>query len=308
MKKQGWDNEWVYFSKRARKGVFFLLFIFIIIAILPRIYYTFVHTPTEREFNIEDLDLNLSEKNSQFNKKEDAKAEKKYEIPNDNFNPNDLSAENWQKIGFTEKQAQSIINYRDAIGGFKVKTDLKKLFGMTDELYNELEPKIVLPIAEDKKRNKSNFDNENNRFSQESNDEESEEDMLLININIASEGELQKIKGVGPFFAKEIVKLREKFGGLIYKEQLLVIYNMDEEKLEEILSFLSFDLENIKKININQASAEQLSKHPWISTDLARSIVFFRENYNTYNSLDELLLSPYMSRELFNKVKHYLTI
>src|SRR5690554_1706027 len=104
MKKQGWDNEWVYFSKRARKGVFFLLFIFIIIAILPRIYYTFVHTPTEREFNIEDLDLNLSEKNSQFNKKEDAKAEKKYEIPNDNFNPNDLSAENWQKIGFTEKQ------------------------------------------------------------------------------------------------------------------------------------------------------------------------------------------------------------
>ena len=83
---------------------------------------------------------------------------------------------------------------------------------------------------------------------------------------------------------------------------------MDEEKLEEILSFLSFDLENIKKININQASAEQLSKHPWISTDLARSIVFFRENYNTYNSLDELLLSPYMSRELFNKVKHYLTI
>lgn len=48
------------------------------------------------------------------------------------FNPNDLSAEEWQRLGFTERQAKTILNYKDLVGGeFVSKEQLQKCYAIS---------------------------------------------------------------------------------------------------------------------------------------------------------------------------------
>jgi len=62
------------------------------------------------------------------------------------FNPNDLTKQGWEKIGFTPKQAEVIMKYKQILGGkFESKEQIKKCFVISEEVYAVLEPKILLP-------------------------------------------------------------------------------------------------------------------------------------------------------------------
>ena len=76
------------------------------------------------------------------------------EIQYFDFNPNEINEESWMLLGFSEKQAQSIIKYREKGGYFYKKEDLKRLYVVDDSLYVLLEPYIVL---EGKSKPKSNY-------------------------------------------------------------------------------------------------------------------------------------------------------
>ena len=71
------------------------------------------------------------------------------------FNPNVIDKEDWEKLGFTSKQANSIINFRAAGFKFKKKEDLKKLFVVDDLKYKQLAPYIVIPSKKEKQANRN---------------------------------------------------------------------------------------------------------------------------------------------------------
>ena len=59
------------------------------------------------------------------------------------FNPNDLTRDEWLKLGFTEKQVNTIFNYKKSLGGkFNIKT-LKKCYAISDEKYKEIQPFLI---------------------------------------------------------------------------------------------------------------------------------------------------------------------
>ena len=60
------------------------------------------------------------------------------------FNPNNLSHEDWMKRGFTEKQANTILNFKRSLGGsFKDAKTLKRCYGISEEKFKEIEPYLV---------------------------------------------------------------------------------------------------------------------------------------------------------------------
>lgn len=62
------------------------------------------------------------------------------------FNPDNLNAAQWVAMGFTEKQAQSILKYKNYLGGsFKSKENLKKCFMISEANYRKMEPFLLLP-------------------------------------------------------------------------------------------------------------------------------------------------------------------
>ncbi|MBK6988975.1 MAG: helix-hairpin-helix domain-containing protein [Bacteroidetes bacterium] len=94
----------------------------------------------------------------------------------------------------SEKQANSVLNYLKKGGSFKTKKDVKKIYGMNDQLYAALFPYIDLP---DSFVRKENFPGkkEQNYFS-------------VIDLNKADSIALEKLKGIGPTLASRIVKYR----------------------------------------------------------------------------------------------------
>ena len=160
------------------------------------------------------------------------------------FDPNRASADELQRLGFSEKQAAAIINYREKGGRFRRRQDFARSFVVSDSIYRRLEKYIDIP---------------------------------KLDINRADSAAFDELPGIGPYFAAKMVSYREELGGYSYPEQLMDIYRFDREKFDG-LSDLIFCSE-CKPFDLWTLPAEELRKHPYIGDwRTAHAIVLFREN------------------------------
>ena len=160
------------------------------------------------------------------------------------FNPNTVSVEDLQRLGFSEKQAQSIDNYRLKGGRFRRKEDFAKSYVVADSVYDRLEPYIVIP---------------------------------KLDINKADSTALLDLPGIGPYFAGKIVSYRTSLRGYSAPEQLMEIYHFDREKYDGLKDLITCSAP--EPYPIWTLSEDELSKHPHISRTEAHSIVIYREHH-----------------------------
>ncbi len=162
------------------------------------------------------------------------------------FNPNTVSVEDLCRLGFSQKQAESIDNYRKKGGRFRRKADFAKSFVVADSVYRRLEAYIVIPKTD---------------------------------LNLADSAAFDALPGIGGWFAAKIIEHREALRGFSYKEQLLDIYRFDEEKFRGLEDLVEVNPEYVTPYPIWSLPADSLRKHPYIKNyETARAIVLFREN------------------------------
>jgi len=160
------------------------------------------------------------------------------------FDPNTVSLEDLQRLGFSEKQAQSIINYREKGGRFRRKSDFAKSFVVADSVYKRLEPYISIP---------------------------------KLDINKADSAAFDALPGIGGYFARKMVEYRQQLGGYSCKEQLLEIYHFDEERYNGLKDLITCSA--IDPYPFWEADAETIKNHPHIrSWQTAKAIVLYRDN------------------------------
>ena len=68
-----------------------------------------------------------------------------------------------------------------------------------------------------------------------------EEKHVLVNINTARAGELERLPGIGPVFAIKIVSYREEIGGYSSAEQLKDINGIGDKKFETIKDLVTIN-------------------------------------------------------------------
>ncbi|MDP1165536.1 ComEA family DNA-binding protein, partial [Klebsiella pneumoniae] len=61
------------------------------------------------------------------------------------FDPNTVTKLELQRLGLSEKQAQTIINYRNNGGKFRKKSDFKKMYSVSDRFFERVKSWIDLP-------------------------------------------------------------------------------------------------------------------------------------------------------------------
>ena len=126
------------------------------------------------------------------------------------LNPNDLTKQGWEKIGFTPKQAEVIIKYKQILGGkFESKEQIKKCFVISDEVYSILEPKILLPnkVKSDEKLAKNQTAKKVN-YSRFNPNNLSEKDWIKLGFSERQATAILKYKAIlgGEFKSKEQIK------------------------------------------------------------------------------------------------------
>ena len=289
-------NNLFRISKRNRKGVLTLFVISILIVFTPRIL---ISLDEEEKFTLSSLPISKLE--NQFNqskyiqnKYSNSFKRKKFKSPKSKFDPNQFKVEDWMNLGLSIKQANVIVKFTSR--GIYSNDELKKIFVISDEFYQLIKDSTIYPKKE-------------NNFSLQLNDNKIESQPIKkVEINSANEDELVRIKGIGSFFAKQIIKKRDELGGFIEKSQLLEVWKMDQEKFDLIKDEFTIDNENIKKISINAATVEELKNHPYIRWNIANSIVKLRLQKNGFTSIEELKESHLITDEKFLKIKSYITL
>lgn len=160
------------------------------------------------------------------------------------FNPNTVSLEDLQRLGFSERQAQAIVNYREKGGHFRRKTDFAKSFVVADSVYSRLEPFIDIP---------------------------------RVDLNRADSAAFDALPGIGPYLASRMVSYRDALGGYDCAEQLLNIYRFDEERFAGLCDLIACS--PVEKPDFWSLTVEELRAHPDVrSWSLARAIILFRDN------------------------------
>lgn len=117
-----------------------------------------------------------------------------------------------------------------------------------------------------------------------------------VDLNSNDTTTLQKIPGIGPYYAKRIVGYGEKLGGYVSLEQL------NDKELDfipqGIETYLTVSGGNIRKLHINTLSVRELNAHPYITYPQAKQIAERVRLYGPMKSWDDLLfLSEFTERD-----------
>jgi competence protein ComEA len=315
-------RDYLTFNKRERNGVFVLLSIIILLIVYLNI--------SDKFFAIEKVDLSEFEKEMDSLNLYISQGSLNSEIINTNvsvknekanpsagqeffdFDPNNLSEESWQKLGFTTKQIKTIKNYEAKGGKFKKKNDLKKMYCIKPEQYESLEPFIKIikspPVFENGQvRSDSDIPKISPEQNKNSNSSIKINPVAVLELNSADSVMLTTIKGIGAFYAKTIIKYRNSLGGFYSKEQLLEVWKFDQEKLNSIEKYISVDDSKIKKININTCEADQL-KGPYIKWNIANAIVNYRKQHGSFKTIYDITKTDLVDDETLRKIAPYLIL
>ncbi len=191
------------------------------------------------------------------------------------FNPNTMTEEEGRRIGLTDRQIRNIINYRDKGGKFYSKSDLAKLYTITEEDFAQLEPFIVLP--EVARRSTSNADSEKKPTQQEEAKPEEKKAIPIVDLNTVDSLTLVELPQIGPYTALRIIEFREKLGGFVDKEQLRDVKGMDEARFSAIEPYINLGEAETRKIDINRADFKTLVHHPYLNYEQVKRIFNQRE-------------------------------
>jgi len=332
--------------------------------------------------------VNLSEEIKSLTKIDNSLNHEVKEIQYFEFNPNEIDQESWMLLGFSEKQTQSIIKYREKGGYFYKKEDLKRLYVVDDSLYVLLEPYMVL---EGKSKPKSNYSADKCYFvkltedtipvydgfselekvvcnkkngvysyyiggfsnverakkvqleaiplgfnttevkllscdfgfviNKSKTDNKYKKDELgkgnptslkyelnnfKVKINSADTTSFKSLKGIGSYYSNKIVKYRKALGGFTSIEQLKEVYGILPEVIDQNVSRLIVDSMDIVKVNINTCETADLKRHPYISWNIANSIVQIRRSQEPYKTVEEIKKSDLVNDEIYRKIAPYL--
>jgi competence ComEA-like helix-hairpin-helix protein len=225
------------------------------------------------------------------------------------FDPNTADSSTLVHLGFKPWQAKNLLKYRAKGGRYRRPEDLKRLYGMTDSMYQTLQPYIQIVRTEvDSLRmdsmGRDSLWRDTTRYDSMPKWQHVKKDTIL-NLRTADTTELKMIRGVGSYRAKQIVRYRDALGGFVRVEQLREVEGM-ELVADSVMKHFVLDSANVKQLNVNSMGVRQLSRHPYLRFEDAKAIYELRRRKIKLDSIEQLYGLEALSDETIKKVAPYL--
>ncbi len=281
-------------SKRSKRGLLVLILASLGLIFFPRVYMFFqkdeafvINSEQIAEFERTHKKFEKRNYSNYYSKK------KKYKAPDSKFNPNTYTLSDWINLGLSEKQSVVILKF--TARGIYTEEDLKRIFVIPDVLFELIRDSVVYPERIQNTPNQESFKKQAKQIT-------------LINLNTADTTEFMKIYGIGAFYAKQIIRYREKLGGYLTKEQLFEVWKMTPEAYDKIKDHVFISEKDVKRININSVTIEELKVHPYLKWNQANSIIKMRIQRNGFKNIEEIKESVLIDSETYEKLFPYLSL
>ena len=242
-------------------------------------------------------------------------AEKERQVESFPFDPNTADSTTLLRLGLSPWQVRSIYRYRAKQGRYHTPEDFMRVPNLTNEQWGRLkhyiriapqfhyvvppqrhsysqtapvvyEPTETKPVGQDTLPRHKKIS-----FGQ------------TIDINTADTSQLKMIPGIASKRAARIVAYRRLLGGFVQIEQA-----MEATKLpDSVLQYLTVTPVEIRKININKLSVQQLMKHPYLNFYQAKAIFERRRNKGDLHTLDEVAALEGFRKTDIDRLRHYIS-
>lgn len=282
------------FSKKQRSGIFLLLLLIVALQCL----YFFV------DFSSNEV---VVDENELIKYQNELDSLRKVEVENNKpklypFNPNYITDYRGYTLGMTNEEIDRLLAFRKENKWVNSAQEFQNVTKISDSLLAVISPYFQFPewVTSPKQNIEMKFQK---NLSLKTFDQKQD-------LNTATAQQLQMINGIGEVLSERIVNYRNKFiGGFISDIQLQDIYGLSPEVIERIMNeFTVKTPRDIKKININNATVDQLVTVQYIDYEIAHYIIEERTLREGFKSLDELMKVKNFPIKKIEIIKLYLTL
>ena len=311
------SQAFLYFTRKDRRGSLVLLATVLFFCSWPFLYPLFINNKISEVNKFDSSLANL--KTNQIiapKKKYDQNDDdyRPYDQPSSNrytshvkgklfyFDPNTIDAAGWKKLGLRDKTIATILNFRSKGGKFRQPEDIKKIWGLFPDEVERILPFIQIAAAStsySKQKNSYAISvPTENKFSRS---------IVDIEINGADSVAFISLPGIGSKLSQRIINFRDKLGGFYSVNQVGETFGLPDSVFQKIKPRLQLS-GDVKKININTATLDELKIHPYVRYHLANAIIQYRLQHGQYKMVEDIKKIMIMNDEVFSKVSPYFSI
>lgn len=235
------------------------------------------------------------------------------------FDPNSIGREEWRALGLTDRQIDGVERYQNKGGTFRTKKDLGRMYSIKPEQFAAWDPYILLPDSIVRKPTARK--EHDRRWSDQGSDEDrtptireraayEPRTVRSVEVNTADTTALIGVPGIGPAFARGIVKYRDLLGGFVSLEQLGEVYVLKDKpdavlKLKQVLIL---DTASVQRIRINTCSVEELAAHPYARWKIAKPLIAYRTQHGPFKQVADIRRCAVIDDAVFRKLAPYLSV
>lgn len=272
--------KWFGYSRRERRSTFILLIIILFVLVLRYII-------PSRNIEIEYLSSGSSGRGNKIINIQDTEPIAKELFK---FDPNKASYDAIVELGFTSRQANTLIRFRESGGRFKKPSDIRKVYGIDEKQTERIVPFIEIGSDSSVRLKPGSF----------------QKKMPLLDLNSCDSGSLDKLPGIGPILSKRIIKYRKLIGGFARVDQLKEVYGLPPETYDLIKARVFADTSVLLKTKINNADFKALMRLPYVEKFEATAILKYRELKGRIEGLGDLIENKLIPPEKAKKIRPYL--
>jgi DNA uptake protein ComE-like DNA-binding protein len=215
------------------------------------------------------------------------------------FNPNFITDYKGYQLGMSTQELDRLFAFREKGLFINSIQDFKDVTKVSDSLLSKISPLFKFPDwVTARNNNKSTFVD----FSKPK-----KEKIQPKDFNLATQEDFIAIKGIGEGISARILKERTSLGGFMSMQQVNDIWGLSPEVIEKLQeSFFIKNIDQVKKIAINDWSVKELSAHPFFSYAQAKEIVIFRSMNEKIQNIEDLIKIKHFPVDKINYIALYL--
>lgn len=242
------------------------------------------------------------------------------------FDPNTCTYDDLARLGLTDRQARTLVNYRNSGARFRRPEDLLRVYGIDSVTAGRLIPYIIIAVdpagkkvamqgggEREGSRGESGESTETRTASNTGGDRGDLHSVTShhpgaapVDLNLCNAAELERLPGIGPVLAERIIRYRSLLGGFVDAGQLAEVYGLDTSVARVAAGRVILTFDSISPLVLDSAGFTDLARHPYIGYEAARRITRYRSVAGKPVTLGKMVASGVISPEQAVRLAPYV--
>lgn len=236
------------------------------------------------------------------------------------FDPNEIERADWIALGLTDRQVDGLERFMAKGGRFRTKRDVARMYTIRPDQYARLEPFILLPDSLPRRgryAERKGPAGERREFKSFERRDQGGTAVatrsavpVAVEVNTADSATLVAVRGIGPSFAKGIIKYRDRLGGFVSLDQLAEVYVLRDkpDAVVRLKELLTVDGSSVRRIPINSCTVEELAAHPYMNWKTAKPLIAYRGQHGPFTDLAGIKGCVLITDSLYQRLAPYLVL